>query len=252
MTRIPTLLSILMCSANAFAWSQASSHSGAPLHWTDMHVVVHLDAGHPSAQLDPTSVAAALDGALATWTRAPGAQVQFQQGMETSPPDGAPVECWIRFVRDDWDQSSEQLASTQLWAHDKTGVITGAIVEVNEEDHDFAVDGRKDADDLQAVLTHELGHVLGLAHSGDRGATMFASTAAGDTHQRVLADDDLRGLTTIYPATASDSPTPADSPTAADPAAARGCSMGGSAPAGSLLPILMLVVVLLARSRRRV
>jgi hypothetical protein len=49
------------------------------------------------------------------------------------------------------------------------------------------------------VATHELGHVLGLGHSGDPTATMFAE-AHFDGRGAALRADDLAGLRTIYPA----------------------------------------------------
>jgi hypothetical protein len=58
--------------------------------------------------------------------------------------------------------------------------------------------------DLESVLTHELGHVLGLHHSEDPLATM-APTYKGDGGQRSLAVDDKLGLCTLYPR-----PNPAD------------------------------------------
>jgi hypothetical protein len=61
--------------------------------------------------------------------------------------------------------------------------------------------------DLGSTVAHEAGHMLGLAHNcesaqgcPDRFATMFASAALGDTHKRDLAEDDVAGVCTIYPA----------------------------------------------------
>lgn len=56
--------------------------------------------------------------------------------------------------------------------------------------------------DLQNVVTHEAGHVLGLGHSLDPTATMFAQAPAGETSKRTLAADDVSGLCAIYPAAA--------------------------------------------------
>jgi MYXO-CTERM domain-containing protein len=53
--------------------------------------------------------------------------------------------------------------------------------------------------DLQSILTHEAGHFLGLAHSGDTAATMFAQYTPGSTSKRVLSDDDMGGICAIYP-----------------------------------------------------
>lgn len=53
--------------------------------------------------------------------------------------------------------------------------------------------------ELQSVLTHEFGHVLGLMHSEDSLATM-APTYRADGGQRSLAVDDKLGVCALYPA----------------------------------------------------
>ena len=65
--------------------------------------------------------------------------------------------------------------------------------------------------DLRAVLTHEVGHFIGLAHTDkvlddhdqpltlDRQPTMTASVLPCDVWFRTLEVDDLEGLCTIYP-----------------------------------------------------
>ena len=52
--------------------------------------------------------------------------------------------------------------------------------------------------DLQTVFAHELGHVLGLAHSEERAATMYATYNPGTTGQGELEADDRAGLCAIY------------------------------------------------------
>jgi hypothetical protein len=55
------------------------------------------------------------------------------------------------------------------------------------------------ARDFAAVYTHELGHVLGLAHSDDHSALMFASYDRVSP-RRELRDDDRRAACAVYPA----------------------------------------------------
>jgi len=53
--------------------------------------------------------------------------------------------------------------------------------------------------DAESVLTHEIGHLLGLDHSGLVRATMAPFTDRGDVHQRSLETDDAIGAGILYP-----------------------------------------------------
>jgi len=52
--------------------------------------------------------------------------------------------------------------------------------------------------DLRGLATHEFGHVLGLNHSDDRSATMFASAINRGQHMRTLHEDDIAGGGALY------------------------------------------------------
>ena len=88
--------------------------------------------------------------------------------------------------------------------------------------------------DLAAVLTHELGHVLGLDESEVPTATMYPEIGTGETEQRVLDADDRAGIEDIY----SQEP-PMD-----------GCTISPSAPRGSS-GFWMCAALLLALGWRR-
>jgi hypothetical protein len=62
----------------------------------------------------------------------------------------------------------------------------------------MATDGAATAGDIQAILTHELGHAQGLDHSPIFSATMFPSGGAGQTSPRTLEPDDRAALRQLY------------------------------------------------------
>src|SRR5207302_1668178 len=60
--------------------------------------------------------------------------------------------------------------------------------------------------DIQNTITHESGHTLGLDHTTDPNATMYATAPEGETSKRVLGSDDIQS-SAVVPRTASTSAT---------------------------------------------
>ncbi|KAG8635119.1 metalloendoproteinase 3-MMP [Manihot esculenta] len=52
--------------------------------------------------------------------------------------------------------------------------------------------------DVQSIAVHEIGHLLGLAHSQDPNAVMYPTIGSG-VIKRVLSPDDIGGIQTLYP-----------------------------------------------------
>jgi len=83
--------------------------------------------------------------------------------------------------------------------------LTEFDMNFNEQTYTF-VDGQPGSGrqvDLQSVATHEFGHSLGLDHSNQSSATMYASYDNG-TGQRSLSQDDTNGVCALYPSGKTD------------------------------------------------
>jgi Matrixin len=52
--------------------------------------------------------------------------------------------------------------------------------------------------DIDGVMVHEVGHVIGIAHSSVAGATMYPSVSACNTSPRSLASDDINARNDLY------------------------------------------------------
>ena len=52
---------------------------------------------------------------------------------------------------------------------------------------------------IEAIMVHEVGHVLGLGHSNVSGATMYPSVSSCNANPATIADDDAAGLGALYP-----------------------------------------------------
>ena len=100
---------------------------------------------------------------------------------------------------------SPTVALTTVTFDPDTGEIYDADIELNTADHvitqlPVGTPGDGTSFDLQSVLTHEIGHFLGLAHSPLADAVMYAF-GDGDqsTTKRALAAEDVDGICAIYP-----------------------------------------------------
>ena len=52
--------------------------------------------------------------------------------------------------------------------------------------------------DIDGIMAHEVGHVIGIGHSNVSGATMYPSISACNTSARSLASDDLAARDDLY------------------------------------------------------
>jgi len=95
--------------------------------------------------------------------------------------------------------SSNTLAHT-IVTFGPTGEIYDADMEINTADRRVTLNDPVPPDgyDFDSIVTHEAGHFLGLAHSGDNRATMFANYVPGATAMRQLTADDVAGVCSVY------------------------------------------------------
>ncbi len=151
----------------------------------------------------------------------------------------------VLFQDDDWKYRGIDgtLAKTSVTYNDESGEIYDADIEVNTAFNTVTItdDPRKIEYDLQAILTHEVGHFIGIAHSPDPNAVMFASYSPGSTTQRELSPDDLDAICNIYP---PNSGTPCEvepkngfSATCPGPDEKNGLCSAGAVGAASATPI---------------
>lgn len=116
---------------------------------------------------------------------------------------------------------------------------------------------KKGAYPLCIVLTHEFGHLLGMGHSLDPKATMFASAVPTDTYKCDLSDDDTLGVCTVYRETCSGIPSELSLTTAqcaanavtatttpTTPTPTSSCQASGRAGSSSLIWILLAAISL--------
>jgi hypothetical protein len=125
------------------------------------------------------------------------------EGPDGSCDDGTNVITWEKFPRD--------VIGAAVMCFDRTGrVIRDADLALNATQHWERVSGEPESRhsyDIQSILTHELGHWLGLedvySASSSR-QTMHGNTQYGETRKRTPALGDVIGLQEAYPCDAGD------------------------------------------------
>lgn len=110
-------------------------------------------------------------------------------------------------------QSSNVLAVTCTWSNTTTHNAIEFDMQI-DPDWNWTTGNSGIVIDLQSVVTHEFGHALGLGHSADSNAIMYASYGTGQ-NKRDPRPDDVAAITAIYGASAATpTPSPSPSPTA--------------------------------------
>jgi hypothetical protein len=97
-----------------------------------------------------------------------------------------------------YDDAANAIGYTTLTVDLTTGEILGADTEINSAQYNIVPDPPAPAGsyDLATILTHEAGHFLGLAHSAENTAVMYATYHAATT----LQPDDAAAICSIYAA----------------------------------------------------
>lgn len=137
-----------------------------------------------------------------------------------------------------------------------SGELLTADIELNVRDHVFSVGDANVEVDLEAVLTHEVGHFLGLGHSDAIDASMYPFYEPGTTEIRSLSKDDETGICVLYPpnreidSTCNPLPRHGFSPECRSDQTEGGCATT-AAPENKLGAVLASGLALLAGVRKR-
>jgi hypothetical protein len=148
------------------------------LGWASRTVELIPDASLPQG-FDPAEVLAALRGAARSWSPAGACSdvtvtvAEPRAGLAVGYLEGELNQNVVVFVTEGWPHGPRSVALTTTTYRPSTGATVDADVEINVAG--FALSTRSQPDparwDLQSVLTHEVGHVLGLDHTCDDGSS---------------------------------------------------------------------------------
>ncbi len=179
---------------------------GVYLHWKSPHSISFVIQAQGSDDIAGGSHFTALRNAADAWNELDGTAFQLVEDQDSASQ-----------ARTDW-----QADDLHLLAFDETnssgffpaftgivaitpifytgaGRILDADVLFNGATYAFTTSGEVARFDVQSVATHELGHLLGLDHSGWGGASMYPYVDVERVSQRSLSRDEHNGMRDAYP-----------------------------------------------------
>lgn len=249
--------------------------TGAPLSWPGVCVGFSLQRDG-TANLEMDAVRQVIERSFVTWTDIPcsdgsgNASIAFSArddvGCRHSEYNESGANANVILFQDDkwrYHGPNDTLAKTTVTFDSDDGTILDADIEVNHAYNEFTIGDDAVVYDLESVLTHEIGHFLGLDHTPDIFATMYAGYDEGSIEQRTLELDDVDALCAVYPPNRSGDcdPTPrgglgneclqehTDDEEAEE---SGGCALAGSPRANATAALLLVSGLALEAWRRRI
>lgn len=167
---------------------------GERISWkADVPVVMHLHKNFPEGFVE------AAKNAAETWNRTVGRQViQISPERYTGPEQTQKDNVNVIYFYSTWeaDRTTEQARTSVYWVGDQ---IKEADIRINDKDFNFywQKSNKSDEINIEALLIHEMGHVLGLKHK-DLGNSVMATYLASNTNRVDLAETDKDSLKCEY------------------------------------------------------
>ena len=188
-----------LCSISAFAFEVSTTSAGVEIKWNMDGAIYYINSsGGPSGNIT------ALQAAMQTWTDVPSSSFVFvYSGITENTAHGA--NDGKNIITFGPMGTNGTLAENRFWFYTLSGELIDSDIKFNTS-YSWATDGGTGSFDIQNVGTHELGHSLSLGdlyNSADADKTMYGYASSGENKKRTLHQDDIDGITYLYPNTSS-------------------------------------------------
>ncbi len=203
-----TMLAGLNAPARAYTLQYRDKDGVVPIRWPANPITIAFSTSllSPPPNIKPGSdVLGAARRALARWAEA--ANIQFVEAFSSaqvmSPPGQGDGINLITVAAENAPVfgASDSPGRTRVFID--SGIINEADIAINPY-LQFSTDGTFGTYDLEATFTHEIGHLLGLEHSGVAGAIMQPRQGKNGVYNlaaiasRTLSEDDRLGARALY------------------------------------------------------
>ena len=185
---------LVTCLGTAHAYIQNRSQNDSGVHWTNSVslIDIYVNAAN-SLGLNPTLVENAVGVSVNQWNGK--SRITIRQNSTTGTNQERQNEVYFSSDPAIFANGSGVVGVTQVLFKNNTGEIIEADILLNNTFTDFTTT-RTDPAFIGNVITHEMGHFLGLGHSQVNGSSMFYALSRG---QSEISDDDKAGVYSIYP-----------------------------------------------------